>query len=239
MKIPNKLSLFILATLSVPSIAIASSDAVPTFESHKSTELTKAKKNLVFPSSESIKMAKESMSLQERDKKLDLKISIAQKEAKLRKINEEQELKKTQKQLERSKLEIGQIAEENKILKEEIDVLNGEAEDLKNTINKLLAKINKMMKEDYEKNKSLDSIEDINSLEGFYLTSVFGVGNNKKVTILHNLTVFERRSGEIISGNVFVKEINFDNIVISNGKANKTIYVRSETISEDLHNSRL
>ncbi len=179
----------------------------------------KIKTKLLFSAHESIEKAKKTMLLEEESQNLDLEIAIAEKKKELKSIKESSKLKIAQEMILKLQSEVSDMDEEIETLNEELFGANQRVKFLSSEVS--------MYKKELQEKKKVNS-----TLDGIYLTRTMVLGNNKKAVILHDMVVSEKRVGDKISANVSVSEINFDNIVITDGVKFKTIYVKSQNIVE-------
>lgn len=178
---------------------------------------------LLFSAQESIQKAKNKMELEERNNTLDIQIEIAQKELNLKQLQTSDEVERLTKEVEKLRDELSDAEEDLTDAEEELYMKDDQINQLRRTESQLRGQIASLQSE---------KVKDIEGLSDVRLTRISSVGNDKQATMLYGLSVIKRREGEKIGDTITLKKINFDNIVISNGRNEKTIFIIHENIAE-------
>lgn len=184
---------------------------------------SKEQSNLIFNATESIEKAKAKMALEEQNNTLDLEISIAKKSQELKQIETEDEVAQLTLEIERLRDELADAEEDLLEVEEEMFHKDQQISKLRRSEAQLRSTVANLQSE---------KVKDVQGLTDVRLTRVSAVGNDKEATLLYGLSVIKRREGEMIGDKLKIKRINFDNIVITNGRMDKTVFIIHENIAE-------
>lgn len=181
--------------------------------------------SLLYDPESVLKKSKQDEDLREQSNRLTLQIDIAKKNKQLHDLQDAQPLAAALKKVDELQQQIA-------ALRSQLDATNVQLAQKDHQIVQLQSKLKSEDSDISTHAPGFKAVSNFDVLNQIQISRISIQGHHKSVNVLYGVTVITRNEGDVIDGNIRIKKINFDNVVITDGKNTRTYFATDQQIAE-------